>query len=158
MGLFGLGLIFAPAIGRTLSGWVIEHYDWRILFNGMVPLGLIVIGFAFFLLKDGLRKETKPQFDFWGAVTSSLGVGLLLYGLSEACDMLLNQPGGHCDTNQGHAFDNLPGLLLDRCLFYPQSCQRLGNAPQRTAWTRCNNAPPGRTPRHQGPGKNPPNV
>ncbi|MGI6474859.1 MAG: hypothetical protein ACOX0J_11335 [Thermoactinomyces vulgaris] len=32
-------MIFAPAIGPTLSGWVIEHYDWRILFNGMVPLG-----------------------------------------------------------------------------------------------------------------------
>jgi EmrB/QacA subfamily drug resistance transporter len=92
MGLFGLGMIFAPAIGPTLSGWVIEHYDWRILFNGMVPLGLIVIAFAFFLLKDGLRKETKPQFDIWGAVTSSLGVGLVLYGLSEAGNKTWDDP------------------------------------------------------------------
>lgn len=84
MGIFGLGMIFAPAIGPTLAGWVIENYDWRILFYAMVPLGVIVIIVAFFLLKNSLQKETKPNFDFWGAVTSSLGVGLLLYGLSEA--------------------------------------------------------------------------
>ena len=92
MGLFGLGMIFAPAIGPTLSGWVIENYSWRILFNAMVPLGLIVIAFAYFLLKDDLKKETRPAFDFWGAVTSSLGVGLLLYGLSEAGNKTWSDP------------------------------------------------------------------
>ncbi|MBA4602023.1 DHA2 family efflux MFS transporter permease subunit [Thermoactinomyces mirandus] len=84
MGIFGLGMIFAPAVGPTLAGWVIENYDWRILFHAMVPLGVIVTIVAFFLLKNTLQKETKPAFDFWGAITSSLGVGLLLYGLSEA--------------------------------------------------------------------------
>ncbi len=84
MGIFGLGMIFAPAIGPTLAGWVIVNYDWRILFYAMVPLGVIVIIVAFFLLKNSLQKETKPAFDFRGAITSSLGVGLLLYGLSEA--------------------------------------------------------------------------
>lgn len=29
MGIFGLVMIFAPAIGPTLSGWVIQHYDYR---------------------------------------------------------------------------------------------------------------------------------
>src|SRR5699024_4323155 len=33
MGLFGLVMITAPAIGPTLSGWIIEHYDWRVLFE-----------------------------------------------------------------------------------------------------------------------------
>ncbi|MGA8943086.1 MAG: DHA2 family efflux MFS transporter permease subunit [Thermoactinomyces sp.] len=84
MGIFGLGMIFAPAIGPTLAGWIIENYDWRLLFYAMTPLGVIVIIVAFFLLKNSLQKETKPEFDFRGAVTSSLGVGLLLYGLSEA--------------------------------------------------------------------------
>jgi MFS family permease len=30
MGMMGLAMIFAPAVGPTLSGWVVEHYDWRV--------------------------------------------------------------------------------------------------------------------------------
>ena len=33
MGIFGLILMFAPAIGPTLSGWIVEHYNWRMLFH-----------------------------------------------------------------------------------------------------------------------------
>src|SRR5699024_9518930 len=32
MGFFGLVMFVAPAIGPTLSGWVIEHYSWKTLF------------------------------------------------------------------------------------------------------------------------------
>src|SRR5690625_1161748 len=28
MGMFGLVIMAAPAIGPTLSGWVVEHYSW----------------------------------------------------------------------------------------------------------------------------------
>lgn len=32
MGLFGLAMMFAPAVGPTLSGWVVQNYDWHLLF------------------------------------------------------------------------------------------------------------------------------
>ncbi|WP_311794826.1 MFS transporter [Alicyclobacillus acidiphilus] len=32
MGIMGLVIMFAPAIGPTLSGWLVEHHSWRILF------------------------------------------------------------------------------------------------------------------------------
>ena len=38
MGLFGLVMFTAPAIGPTLSGWVIEHYSWRTLFGIVLPI------------------------------------------------------------------------------------------------------------------------
>ncbi|SEN74892.1 drug resistance transporter, EmrB/QacA subfamily [Lihuaxuella thermophila] len=83
MGIFGLGMMFAPAIGPTLSGWILEHHSWRLLFNGMVPLGIFVTLVAFFVLKDlGQRKKTR--LDLLGSVISTLGFGTLLYGLSEA--------------------------------------------------------------------------
>ena len=40
MGVLGLVMTFAPAIGPTLSGWIIEHYDWRYLFYMIIPIGL----------------------------------------------------------------------------------------------------------------------
>lgn len=83
MGIFGLAIMFAPAIGPTLSGWIMEHYSWRLLFNGIVPFGALVLALAFFLLKDALEPK-NPPFDVWGTVTSVIGIGLVLYGLSEA--------------------------------------------------------------------------
>ncbi|MCT4781573.1 MFS transporter, partial [Exiguobacterium antarcticum] len=43
MGFFGLIMMGAPAIGPTLSGWIIEHYDWRMLFHFITPIALIVL-------------------------------------------------------------------------------------------------------------------
>lgn len=60
MGILGLAMMFAPAIGPTLSGWVIEHYNWRLLFNGMVPLGVIVMVMAFLVIKDAQPTKKSP--------------------------------------------------------------------------------------------------
>ncbi|ASB90386.1 putative MFS-type transporter YhcA [Bacillus sonorensis] len=57
MGIFGLAMMFAPAVGPTLSGWIIENYDWRIMFYGLVPIGVIVIICGFFLFKN----MTEPK-------------------------------------------------------------------------------------------------
>ena len=56
MGVFGLILMFAPAIGPTLSGWIIEHYDWRMLFHFITPIAMVVLLIGFFLLKDKKEK------------------------------------------------------------------------------------------------------
>ncbi|MCP6682487.1 DHA2 family efflux MFS transporter permease subunit [Bacillus nakamurai] len=83
MGIFGLAMMFAPAVGPTLSGWIIEHYTWRIMFYGLVPIGAIVIIVAFFLFKN-LVEPQKIKLDSLGAILSIIGFASLLYGVSEA--------------------------------------------------------------------------
>ncbi|MCL6577122.1 DHA2 family efflux MFS transporter permease subunit [Kyrpidia sp.] len=83
MGFLGLGMIFAPAVGPTLSGWVVEYYTWRLLFYGMIPLGILVILMGMVYLRDIPRKH-RPPLDLYGMVMSILGFGALLYGFSEA--------------------------------------------------------------------------
>lgn len=61
MGIFGLAMMFAPAVGPTLSGWVIENYSWRIMFYGLVPVGVIVIIFGFFLFKNMTEPKKKSN-------------------------------------------------------------------------------------------------
>src|SRR5882757_10768350 len=41
MGLYGLGIIFAPGIGPTLGGYLVEYVDWRLIFYINVPIGII---------------------------------------------------------------------------------------------------------------------
>lgn len=83
MGIFGLAIMFAPAIGPTLSGWVIQEYSWRVMFYAMVPLGIIVIILAL-LSMHNVAEPKKIKLDLLGASLSLLGVASLLYGVSEA--------------------------------------------------------------------------
>lgn len=83
MGVFGLILMAAPAIGPTLSGWIIEHYDWRMLFFFVAPIAIAIILIGLFLLKD--KKEKKDiHLDLISLVLSSVGFGGILFGFSSA--------------------------------------------------------------------------
>lgn len=83
MGVFGLVLMFAPAIGPTLSGWLIEHYDWRMLFHFITPIAVTVFLLGFFLLKDK-KDKVYLRLDILSVILSSTGFGGLLYGFSSA--------------------------------------------------------------------------
>lgn len=83
MGVVGLVISFAPAIGPTLSGWLLEYYHWKSLFYVVLPLALIDIGFAFIFMKDIITR-TYPKVDFLSIILSTIGFGGLLYGFSSA--------------------------------------------------------------------------
>ena len=83
MGMFGLVIAFAPAIGPTLSGWMVVHFPWRSLFYVILPIIIIDIIFAYFILKN-VTKQTFPKLDILSIILSSLGFGGLLYGFSTA--------------------------------------------------------------------------
>ena len=83
MGVFGLIIMFAPAIGPTLSGWIVEHYDWRMLFHFITPIAIIVVLIGFFMLKDK-KERVDIKLDFFSLLLSSAGFGGILYGFSSA--------------------------------------------------------------------------
>lgn len=81
MGLIGLVISFAPAIGPVLSGWVTANHSWRLLFFIILPIALIDIFIAFFALKN-VTEVTKPKVDVYSIILSSFGFGGLLYGFT----------------------------------------------------------------------------
>nr|WP_106781486.1 DHA2 family efflux MFS transporter permease subunit [Lysinibacillus timonensis] len=83
MGMFGLVMISAPAIGPTLSGYIVEHYDWRILFTMILPFAVISIILSFWKLENVLPTR-KVTLDYFSLVLSTIGFGGLLYGFSSA--------------------------------------------------------------------------
>ncbi|MFZ7943450.1 MULTISPECIES: DHA2 family efflux MFS transporter permease subunit [Bacillaceae] len=85
MGMLGLVMIFAPAIGPTLAGFIIEHFSWRWLFIGMFPLVAIVIALAFKYLVN-VSETSKPKLDINSIILSTIGFGAVLYGFSNAGD------------------------------------------------------------------------
>ncbi|MGP4065734.1 DHA2 family efflux MFS transporter permease subunit [Oceanobacillus sp. M65] len=85
MGIFGLAMITAPAIGPTLSGWVIEHYDWRVLFGIVLPFALFTLVFAFIKLSN-ITENREVRLNIPSLILSSIGFGGILYGFSMAGD------------------------------------------------------------------------
>ncbi|MFC5468254.1 DHA2 family efflux MFS transporter permease subunit [Cohnella suwonensis] len=83
MGMVGFAIIFAPAIGPTLAGYVMEHFSWRTMFYGMIPFVIIVIAVAFLYLKN-VSERSYPKIDMWSVILSTIGFGAILYGFSSA--------------------------------------------------------------------------
>jgi len=83
MGMMGLAMVFAPAVGPTLSGWVVEHYSWRLLFYIVLPIALLALIFGVFSMKN-VTKTAPAKLDALGIALSTLGFGGLLYGFSDA--------------------------------------------------------------------------
>lgn len=83
MGTMGIAMILAPAIGPTLSGYIVQNYHWNVMFYGMFIIGIIAIlvGFIWFKL---YQYTTNPKADIPGIIFSTIGFGALLYGFSEA--------------------------------------------------------------------------
>ncbi|CAM3875202.1 MDR family MFS transporter [Alkalicoccus chagannorensis] len=83
MGLVGLVIAFAPAIGPTLSGYVVDQFPWRTLFYIVLPIAIIDLIVAYFILKN-VTERTFPKVDYLSIMLSTLGFGGLLYAFSIA--------------------------------------------------------------------------
>lgn len=83
MGLVGLAIIVAPAIGPTLAGYVLENYSWETMFYAMIPFAVLVIALGFIYLRN-VGERLNVRFDAISVILSTIGFGALLYGFSRA--------------------------------------------------------------------------
>lgn len=83
MGTFGLVIMFAPAIGPTLSGVIVDLLGWRWLFIIVIPFVVFSILFALKFLTN-VGEVTRPKVDVLSIVLSSIGIGGIIYGFSSA--------------------------------------------------------------------------
>lgn len=83
MGIVGLVFMFAPAIGPTLSGVIVEYLGWRYLFIIVIPFACFSIVFAYKFLVN-VSEVTKPKIDILSIVYSTIGFGCVVFGFSSA--------------------------------------------------------------------------
>lgn len=83
MGVIGFVIMFAPAIGPTLSGIIVQYLGWRFLFITVIPFSLFSIVFAYKYLVN-VSEVTKPKIDFISLFLSTLGFGGVVFGFSSA--------------------------------------------------------------------------
>ena len=83
MGIVGTVFACAPAIGPSLSGFLVAYVGWHVMFWAMTALCLALAALAIFYV-DGKKPESagKVHLDVPSVILSTLGLGFLLYGLS----------------------------------------------------------------------------
>lgn len=86
MGLFGMVIGVAPAIGPVLGGYIVEIYNWSALFWIVLPIAAANFILASFTMRN-VTEQTNPKFDLASLMLSVLGFGSLLYGFSVAGTM-----------------------------------------------------------------------
>lgn len=91
MGIVGLVIMFAPAIGPTLSGIIVQHLGWRFLFFTVVPFAIFSILFAYRYLVN-VGEVTKPKIEYLSIVLSTIGFGTLVFGFSSAGEKGFGSP------------------------------------------------------------------
>ncbi|MCR2806765.1 MDR family MFS transporter [Paenibacillus soyae] len=104
MGSIGLVIMFAPAIGPTLSGLILEATDnWRWLFYLVLPFGIFAIAFAAIFLKN-VSDVTKPRVDVLSIILSTIAFGGIVYGFSSL--------GGHGSEGSGWSDPKVYGTVI----------------------------------------------
>ena len=73
---------FAPALGPVLGGLLVTDLSWRWVFYVNVPIGIAALTFGALFLEQSAQAQ-PGRFDLAGFVLSGLGLGLLMYGVSE---------------------------------------------------------------------------
>lgn len=83
MGLFGLGVVLAPAVGPAVGGLAVDMFNWRYVFLLTLPLTFVgaVLG-ALYL--PGRLEAPRRSFDWAGFLLLSAALALVLNGLASA--------------------------------------------------------------------------
>jgi len=77
-----LGFIAGPVIGGPL----LDFLDWRSIFYIRIPLGLAAFFMAILFLEKDRPKQEKLNLDLRGTLTSTAGIFLFVFGVSQLKD------------------------------------------------------------------------
>ncbi|WP_394216249.1 MDR family MFS transporter [Brachybacterium vulturis] len=81
MGLVGVVISAAPALGPSLSGFILEHRSWHYLFALMLPIIVVALVLGLVFMRNYTAPE-KVRLDALSVVLSAIGFGGLIYALA----------------------------------------------------------------------------
>ncbi|WP_405112578.1 DHA2 family efflux MFS transporter permease subunit [Paenibacillus sp. FSL K6-1217] len=92
MGMLGIPMLLAPALGPILSGWLVEYVSWHWIFLINLPIGIvgIILGLKYLPVTE---KKGRAHLDILGIILAPLAFSMLAYGV--------NQGGGESWTSTG---------------------------------------------------------
>ena len=72
-GMFGMSVVFGPAIAPAVGGFLAEEYNWRWVFLLIVPLCVAAFVLVYVYIRDNIRSE-RVRLDWTGFLTFSIAI------------------------------------------------------------------------------------
>lgn len=91
MGIFGVPMLLAPAIGPVLGGWLVQDFTWRLIFYINIPVGVAALVAATRLLRETPFSHTM-KLDWIGFLTGTPAVVALMYGVDRSSELGWGSP------------------------------------------------------------------
>jgi EmrB/QacA subfamily drug resistance transporter len=91
MGIFGVPMLLAPAIGPVLGGWFVQDFSWRLIFYVNVPIGIIGFLAAARFLRES-RRTAGLRLDILGLLTGVPAVLALMYAVDRSTELGWSSP------------------------------------------------------------------
>jgi EmrB/QacA subfamily drug resistance transporter len=67
MGIFGVGVVLAPAVGPAVGGVLLDNFGWRAIFLLSIPFCVVALPLAWRFLSDAKSGGPRHRFDWSGA-------------------------------------------------------------------------------------------
>jgi EmrB/QacA subfamily drug resistance transporter len=81
------------ALGPVLGGWLVQYASWRWVFFINLPIAAVVLFILFWRVPESESEEDQRRgLDWWGATLATLGLGGVVYGLTEANNVGFSNP------------------------------------------------------------------
>ena len=91
MGMVGMAMSVAPAIGPTFGGWQTDANGWRSIFLTLTAIGAFALVLATFWLHNFGATDKTVKADFFSVFLSVFGFGGLMFGFTN----IENYPFAH---------------------------------------------------------------
>jgi DHA2 family multidrug resistance protein len=87
MGIYGMGVVVAPAIGPTLGGWLTDTYSWPWIFYINVPIGILCLFLVGRFVHDPpYLVRGRGAIDWPGLAFMTIGLGSLQLVLEQGAE------------------------------------------------------------------------
>ena len=84
MSVLGVPMLLGPVLGPVIGGLILDSFSWRWIFYVNIPIGIVAVILAMRILPGHDRTDKVFKLDFLGFCLLSPGLGLMVYGLSQA--------------------------------------------------------------------------
>lgn len=80
---FGMGIILGPTLGPFMGGYIIDHFEWPMLFYVNVPVGILATFLTVIFIKNNPFQVKQSGVDWLGIILLIIGIGSLQFVLEQ---------------------------------------------------------------------------
>lgn len=82
MGMMGIPILLAPALGPVLAGWLVDYVSWHWIFLLNLPIGIIAVILGIYTLPN-IARQSVAGLDILGIILAPLAFAALSYGVTQ---------------------------------------------------------------------------